>query len=187
MLVAVLIMYYLNLLIMNTRVKVLGVLIIAFILFIGCEKRQYSGSIIVKMTDAPAEFSEVNVEVKQVLVHYKSGNEGWVSLETNEGIYNLLELQNGVTTVIANKNDLLVGTINQMRLILGTNNTVVLDSSVFKLNMSSQYETGIKLNVNTEINADNDAEILIDFDAEKSIVVEGNGSFKLKPVITVIK
>ena len=43
--------------------------------------------------------------------------------------------------------------------------------------------TGLKINLNTEIQPQDSVEITIDFDAAKSIVETGNDQFKLKPVI----
>merc|ERR1711974_480145 len=84
------------------------------------------------------------------------------------------------------KQELQAGAVNQMRIILGTNNEVMLtDSSTTELTVNSAINTGLKLNVNSEIRAGAKTEILIDFDADKSIVSTGENSFLLKPVITV--
>ncbi len=171
---------------MKNSVKYLGLMILALAIMVGCRKNTETGAMTVKMKDAPILFEEVNVEVLQVSVHYNDDSQsGWVDLPTNDGIYNLLELQNGVTTVIANETSLPVGNISQMRLILGHDNSVVIDGNTFPLEMSSQYNTGIKLNVNTEIMNSQTVELLLDFDANESIVVEGEDRFKLKPVIKV--
>jgi hypothetical protein len=150
-------------------------------------------SMTVKMTDAPGLYAEVNVEIEQVLIHYSDSTDstsssGWVSLQTNAGIYNLLDLQNGITTILADSVEIPVGKVNQMRLMLGSQNSVtLLDSvTVIDLDLSSQMNAGIKFNLNTTINPDSEVEVVFDFDAEKSIVVTGNGSLKLKPVIKVV-
>lgn len=157
--------------------------------FSSCEKEGETGTLTVRMKDAPIEFDSVNVEVMQVMVHVSNtgqGTSGWVELPTNAGIYNLLDLQNDITAVLVNNNILPVGEIQQMRLILGANNSVVVDGVNFPLETSSQMNTGLKFNVNALINPGDAVEVLIDFDAEQSIVIQGNGtSFQLKPVIKV--
>lgn len=160
------------------------------LLYTACKKDEDSntGDISVRMTDAPGDYLEVNVEVKEVQVHYASSDStsGWVTLNTNSGIYNLLELQNDVSVLLATEQELQAGAVNQMRIILGTNNEVMLtDSSTTELTVNSAINTGLKLNVNSEIRAGAKTEILIDFDADKSIVSTGENSFLLKPVITV--
>lgn len=156
-----------------------------------CNKENMNkGAMTVKMTDAPGLYAQVNVDIHSVEVHYSDSSDStsgsWVSLATNAGVYDLLQLQNNITAVLADSVELPVGKINQMRLILGTDNTVMLlDSSIVDLNLSSQMNTGLKFNLNTTIEPDKTVEVLIDFDAEKSIVVQGNGEIRLKPVIKV--
>lgn len=156
---------------------------------VGCTKDEMNnGKMMVKMTDAPADFTEVNVEVQEIQVHYANNNNntnGWVTLNTNAGIYNLLDLQNDVSVVIVDPQDLSVGKITQMRLILGQQNTVATTDSIYPLKLSSQDETGLKIVTPFNIVANKTISILVDFDAEQSVVVEGDGSFRLKPVIKI--
>ncbi len=53
----------------------------------------------VSMTDSPANYSAVNVDVIGLEINYESS--GWVILPINKGIYNLLELQNNVSAILA--------------------------------------------------------------------------------------
>lgn len=172
---------------MKTMIKMFVLTAIAITMFIvGCTKDELNnGKLKVRMTDAPADFTEVNIDLKEVQVHYANNN-GWMTLNTNAGIYNLLDLQNDVSVVIANPQNLPVGKITQMRLILGLQNSVTTtDSTIYPLKLSSQDETGLKIVTPFNILSNKTAEILIDFDAEKSVVVEGDTSFRLKPVIKI--
>ena len=176
----------------NLNLKSLLTLLVVLLVTVSCAKKDQTGKITVKMTDAPADFTQVNVEIKEVWVHYNGndgGVNGWVQLNTNAGVYNLLELQNDVTTVIANQSELAAGSINQMRLILGENNYAVTAENGLEINyallLSSQDQTGLKINVNSDIKANQTLQIVVDFDAAASIVVQGNGEFRLKPVIHV--
>ena|SRR5665647_2021879 len=47
------------------------------------------------------------------------------TLNATEGVYNLLDLSNGISTLIAT-GDMQPGTVSQIRLILGSNNTVTV-------------------------------------------------------------
>lgn len=167
-----------------TTVVVLAVF--SFLIAISCNKTESgTGYLRIKMTDAPGDFDSVFVDIQQVQVHINNNgqNSGWIDLNTNSGVYNLLELQNDITTVLVDTNSLPAGDLQQMRFILGSNNSVVIDSLTFPLELSSQDKTGLKLNVNTSIGPNDLVEILIDFDAAASIVETGQGTFKLKPVI----
>jgi len=162
---------------------IISAILIASVSFYSCKKIQEGSAYFsVKMTDAPGDYDSVNVEVLSTEIHYSNGS-GWTTLPTASGIYNLLDLQNDITAVLVDPNLVPSGDIQQMRLILGSENTVVVDSVSYPLLLSSQDKTGLKINVNSTVNPGDSVEILIDFDAHKSIVEQGNGQYRLKPVI----
>lgn len=173
---------------MKTIEKIMGVIALV-ILFNACNKNPGgTGAMTVKMKDAPVEYDSVFVDVQRVDVHFSdnnTGSSGWVALNTQAGVYDLLALQNGLFAILADSVELPVGNISQMRLILGTENSVVVGGISFPLLLSSQDKTGLKFNLNTTISDDDLVEVLIDFDAEKSIVLQGTGEYRLKPVIKV--
>ena len=137
----------------------------------------------IRMTDAPANYDAVFIDVQGVEI---IGNSDKVfTLNTNAGIYNLLDYSNGLDTLIAS-GDLEAGKISQIRLILGTNNTVVVDGIVHPLSTPSAQQSGLKLKVNETFEAGVSYSILLDFDANQSIVATGNGEYQLKPVIRTI-
>lgn len=170
---------------MKTIIKITAL----FILFLGMTACHKDGSsyMRVKMKDVPGDYEKVLVDIQRVEVHFSSENDSskWMELQTNAGIYDLLTLQNGITTILANDTELPSGSINQLRLILGTNNAVVIDSIAYPLKTPSAQQSGLKLNINAFLESNKSYDVLIDFDAEKSIVLEGNGTFLLKPKITV--
>jgi hypothetical protein len=150
-----------------------------------CNKdKGHDGSMTVKMTDAPAAYSKVNVDITGVEVYRQ--NHGWMALHINPGIYDLLTLQNNVTVALANNEKVPTGNILQMRLILGSNNSItLLDGSVHSMKVPSGSETGLKVNINRDIHSNDYLEVVLDFDANASIVLEGNGEYSLKPVLRV--
>lgn len=138
----------------------------------------------VRMTDAPGPYDAVIIEVIGVEV---TGNNGKaVSLNVKAGLYNLLDFSNGRDTLLASGN-LETPTIQQVRLILGANNHVVIDGVNYPLSTPSAEQSGLKLQVHQTLQADVLYSFLIDFDANASIVKEGNGTYKLKPVIRTIE
>lgn len=170
----------------NLLIPIFSGLLIAGIAY-SCSKHEGRGNakLTVRMVDAPGDFQQVNVDVLEVRVHNE--NDGWISLPTNAGIYDLLTLQNDVSATLVNQGALPDGKINQFRLVLGSNNTVMVDSVVYDLATPSAQQSGLKLNVKTNFDANELYEIVVDFDAEKSIVTKGNGEYSLKPVLKLLE
>ena len=168
-----------------------GCISLAFVAIaaVSCNKEKFSGRATARMTDNPALYLQVNVDVREFQVHYDDEDSAsWLVFDTKAGVYNLIDLTGGVTVVLAEEAELPVGKITQMRLLLGTNNSIMLtDSSTFALEVPSGQQSGFKINVNEEIEEDQEYEFLIDFDASQSIVVTGNGKYQLKPVIKLVK
>lgn len=175
------------------------IIIPALILSLGlvlqsCSKRGEEAQMEVRLTDAPGDFEEVNVDVQGVEIHwagYTNGNtqvDGeWIALDTRTGIYDLLLLQNGVDTVVTPPQTIPAGKVTQVRILLGDQNTVVVDGIVYPLVISSQDETGLKVNVNRVLDPDEMATLLLDFDAAASVHLDGSGTYRLKPVLRLIQ
>lgn len=137
----------------------------------------------VNLTDAPFDASEVNVEILEVNVKFTDDSSGWFSLPTVAGIYNLLELQNGVDTLLA-AGPVPTGMLKEIRFVLGTNNSIVINNMEYPLTIPSGGSSGLKIKVNKNLAASVDS-ILIDFDAALSVIKEGNNSYILKPVLKI--
>lgn len=157
-----------------------------FALLVSCKKENGNpaasyGEFNLRLTDAPAVYQKVNVEIIGAEINH--GDSGWISIPVKAGIYNLLELQNGVSVALADSIMLPVGKVNQMRLILGNNNSVVTAAGTFELKVPSGEESGLKVNLDADVQANKTLDVLLDFDAGASVVEQGNASFSLKPVI----
>lgn len=148
-----------------------------------CSKETQEGRMTVKMTDAPANFLQVNVEVIGMRVH--TNTEGWIQIPIQTGVYDLLTLQNDITVVLADSVILPAGMIEQIRLELGPNNSLLTTDGLYPLTVPSGAESGLKINVSQELLPDSAMEIVLDFDAAASIVETGNGGYSLKPVIKI--
>lgn len=138
----------------------------------------------IRLTDAPMAIEEVNIDLLKVVVK-GDGQTDEIDLNTNAGIYNLLDYQNGLDTVIA-------GTftniqfINQIRLVLGENNTVKVDGEIHELKVPSGSSSGLKIKVCLDLVTTTEIDLLLDFDAEESVRRLGNGKYILRPVIRVM-
>jgi hypothetical protein len=152
-------------------------------LFIACSDSEQNARLEVRLTDAPGDYDEVNIDIQGVQVHSDEG--GWRTLEIVPGVYNLLELTNGLDVVLGAV-ELPAGRVSQIRLILGDNNTLRIGEETFDLATPSADQSGLKLNVQADLTAGITYTILLDFDAARSIVLKGTGSYSLKPVIRAI-
>ena len=176
---------------LNFRIFSLASLLCLFIT--SCSSNDDNGSaqtskVTVRMTDAPGDYDEVNVEVLDVKIKSTSetGEDGWVSIgNITPGIYNLLDLTGGVNVLLAD-NEVPSGFLGQIRLILGEHNTVKKDGVTYPLKTPSAQQSGLKLKVNQTLTGGVTYDFLLDFDVEHSVVVEtGSGGFNLHPVIRV--
>ena len=134
----------------------------------------------VRMTDAPSLYDEVNIDLQSVEVKFGKDTTHWVSMQTNAGIYNLLGLQNGVDTLIA-QGTFQTDVVKEIRLVLGTNNTIKVNGVVYPLTIPSGAETGLKIKVDEDLGATLTT-LLVDFDTNLSINAGAQGYF-LVPVL----
>ena len=163
------------------------------------------GTLGVSLTDTPAcGFDAVNVTVDKVRVHQSSSaNEnaaGWTDITLNPARkINLLNLNDPTQPNFAleslGETPLEAGHYTQLRLVLVPNsgsspfaNSVVLSGQTTEiaLDTPSAVQSGIKLIHQFNVASGQRVDLLLDFDACKSIVTHKNGTYKLKPVIKVI-
>lgn len=157
------------------------------------------GTLHVALTDAPAcGFDAVNVTVDKVRVHQSASanpnDTGWtdITLVPARKI-NLLSLTNGVLADLGQV-PLPMGHYTQLRLVLDPNtgngfaNSVVLTgtNTEIALDTPSAVQSGIKLINEFDVASGQRVDLVLDFDACKSVVTKGNGKYALKPVIRVI-
>lgn len=145
-----------------------------------------TGTLEVRMVDAPIDNAkEVNVVINSVQVNNTETDTGWVTVNEPNQSYNLLSLTNGAYAVLGQA-ELEPGTYEQIRLVLasGGHNIVFEDGTSESLTVPSGAQSGLKLNVNAEIEAGFTYTLILDFNASKSVVKAGNsGKYLLKPVI----
>lgn len=163
----------------------IALLFVVFAFFVSCKKENKSGTTDLKihLTDNPYNASEVNVDIREVKVNFSGEDSGWITIPTHEGIYNLLDFQNGIDTVLA-QGTVPVGTLKEVRFVLGENNTIKIYDMLFPLTIPSGSESGLKIKINKSLRPGLDS-VLIDFDAALSILQTGTGEFKLKPVLKI--
>ena len=158
-----------------------------------------NGTLGVAITDAPAcGFDAVNVTVNKVRVHQSATagdtDAGWTDITLSPARkINLLNLTNGALENLG-QTPLTPGRYTQLRLVLDANagsamaNSVVPSGTVNEVSLDtpSAVQSGIKLVNQFDVAAGQRVDLVLDFDACKSVVRKGNGGFALKPVVKVV-
>ena len=157
-------------------------------LMVGCKKEGKGGStsnVKFNLTDAPANFDSLNIDVQSIQVH--SATAGWVTLNSSLGVINILSYVNG-SSVLAAQGDIAAGSIDQIRLVLGSNNSVVANGAVHSLSAASSaaLQSGLTINVSGMLQAGSNYVFTIDFDAAQSVTTAGGSSFQFTPVIRLV-
>ncbi len=166
--------------------KIAGFLLLS-VFWMACSNDDQTARLNVLLTDAPGDYEEVNIDVQDVQVNSNDGNSGWVSLDVEKGVYDILKLTNGLDTLLGSAK-LPAGKISQIRLVLGTNNTIKINGVIKSLTTPSAQQSGLKLKVNATLEEGVTYTIRLDFDAARSIVRAGNsGKYNLKPVIRAME
>jgi Domain of unknown function (DUF4382) len=167
------------------KMKVLVSIILLGMGIIACKESSpnTSKTLNIRLTDAPAAYTAVNIDVQGVEI--VGNDDKTVMMNTNNKVYNLLNFTNGKDTLLATAN-IEATSVKQIRLILGPNNTIVVGGISYPLSTPSAEQSGLKLQVNQTLEAGITNSVTIDFDANKSIVEQGNGVYKLKPVLRTI-
>lgn len=153
------------------------------------------------ITDAPAcGYDHVYITISKIRLHASSSaadaDSGWIDFTptTTTGRIDLLSLSNGVLAELGQV-ALPSGRYTQMRLVLAANGGLGAQPNAVQptggpevaLTTPSAQQSGIKLDVNIDIPANQVADFVLDFDACKSVVRRGNsGEYNLKPVISVV-
>ena len=166
---------------MKTRnFSFLLILSLVIIAISSCKKEGKTAPVRFLLTDKPANFDSVNVHIVAIRVQINHDNEAWIPINTKDSIYNLLDLQNGITTLIA-QDTIPAGVLQQVRFILGDGNTIVVNGVSYPLATPSAEESGLKIKIGQALTETLNT-FTVDFNAALSINEE-NGAYKLHPVI----
>lgn len=152
-----------------------------------------TGTLKLSMTDAPACYQSVVVNVAKVRVHTSDdggtpdGDGGWREIvPPNAPVQiDLLNLTNGRLAELGQAT-VPAGRYKQLRLVLANNGNTVTPvgaPSPEPLTTPSGQQSGLKIKVDFDVLANQTSDLLMDFDACKSIVLTGSGKYLLKPVV----
>lgn len=132
------------------------------------------------------DFQGLEIDLLQVRIKTEGdSNSTWLDLETNTGIYDLVDLQFGEDSIIA-EGTFVGDSLKEIRLILGDENHVLVDSVWYDISIPSGSQSGLKIKLNPAIYIESLDSLMIDFDSDASVREQGNGSYKLQPVVRVV-
>jgi len=149
-----------------------------------------TGTLILYLTDAPGEFSEVNITFSEVSV--KSGDT-WITVSEQEQTFDLLSLTGGLTALMGEE-ALESGEYGQIRLLISSAEVVIVEGEgvdeievTYPLQIPSGSASGLKIGKGFTIEDGEILELVIDFDAARSIHKLGsNDIYQLKPVLRLV-
>jgi len=158
-------------------------------LIAGCESSsepaETTGTFNVRITDSPGNFDAVNITFSEVSVNQSGGSAIVVSDSTQT--INLIEWSNGNSTPLGSI-ELEAGKYNQIRLIIDSA-SVTIDGVESAVTVPSGAQTGLKLTHQFTLEAGSTYDLMIDFDASRSVVITGpkaSPSYHLKPTIRLV-
>ncbi len=197
---------------LTKHMKGIGLSILALsLLIIACNKSATTPagkkSLSVYLTDDPAQFTAVFIDIKTVEVkidedlnhdsHFADNDMDadddktdhdqygkWDTLGIRPGVYNIMNFRNGIDTLLA-AGKIPVGRIGKIRLTLGNNNSVVVANASRPLQLSPGQNNYVYVKIEeNDLDETPSGEIglWIDFDLSASIQ-ENQGAYFLKPYI----
>jgi hypothetical protein len=163
-----------------------------------------TGSLAVRITDAPFPFSDVaSVDIFVVRVDARqsdptdaeasdeSNQSAWTTIATPNALINLLDLSGGKTENLG-ATTLATGTYNGFRLIIDPSKSsmTLKDGTRPAIQFPSAGHSGIKVNLDQPITlTENGSVMTLDFDIGRSFVMRGNNAkngFNFKPVVRAV-
>ncbi|MEX2583302.1 MAG: DUF4382 domain-containing protein [Gemmatimonadota bacterium] len=147
----------------------------------------------VHLTDAPGDLASAEVEVREIYLQGGPGDadgEGRVELFTGSRVFDLLELQNGVTAELAEVT-IPAGTYSQLRLVIGeatltTEGGATYSTTDGTLMCPSCAQTGLKVNLaGGAVELSGEQDLVVDFDVAQSFGRQAgrSGLWVMHPVI----
>lgn len=164
----------------NSIISIIAILNFLTVGLSGCINSEGKGTLILKITDAPAEFeiTKALVNISSVEVHLIAT--GWYTVVEEPQTFDLIQLKNA-EEVLGNAT-LNAGRYTQIRLHV-SDAFVTVDGIEHKLKISSGT---VQIISPFSIDKDETTTLTLDFDLEKSVVSTGSNKYIMNPTIKII-
>lgn len=145
----------------------------------------------VYLHDAPGPYGAVVINVKKVEIHSTDNSADWLQLNSQAFSIDLLTLSGGASPLlIGGANNVPSGTYSKLRITLDSGNKIQVNSTVHNLSLDTTAAPGgvIDIPINSQVDANNNATLSVDFDVSRSVHMNPSDStYTLKPVVTAIE
>lgn len=159
-----------------------------------------TGTVRMRLVDAPLAIDAVRVVVTEVSVHRSNGlggasteggslsatgfsRTGWEVVNAAPTTYDLLTLRDGAFATLAEA-QVPSGAYTQIRLKIGPGSHVIVDGVTYPLEVPSGAQSGVKVIHPFTVPSEGLADLTLDFDAEKSVFQSADGRWHLRPTVT---
>lgn len=182
-------------------ILIASVLFVGIVFFTGCQddSGDATGQLSIKVTDAPFPINlidEATVTITRVELRSEDESEEnpFITVWRGEKEFNLLDLRNGVVEELAEV-EVPAGSYNLIRIYVADAGIVVMDKVSYSVKVPSGSQSGIKVFIapSLQVSGGLAAEILLDFNLDKSFVLKGNltapegiNGFNFKPVFRAV-
>ncbi len=145
------------------------------------EETREKGRVVFSVTDAAADMSTISkIELKVSNVAIFSETEGWVTVSTAPRIFDLLKLKSEDKSEILADINADAGTYSEIRLAVDSINVTTKSGTTSEAKLPSGE---LKIKTALTVNPDQTASVNLDFLADKSLIVTGNGKYIFAPVV----
>jgi hypothetical protein len=166
---------------MKTKCVTAAILLALQFLY-SCKKEQKTSPVQIYLTDVPTLYDSVKIHIKKIEVNVFHDTTAWIPINTKDTVVNLLDLQSGVTTLIA-QGVVPQGIVKEVRFVLGDDNYVVVNGALHPLRAPGTADSELKIKMDKPLNEVFNG-LIFDFDASQSITDE-NGIYRLDPIIVL--
>lgn len=145
------------------------------------EPAEGKGRLYVSVTDAAADMSTINeVELEIESIEVLSETKGWTEVSSDSETYSLLELNADGSVVLHDTADLDPETFTKVRVMVGD---VTVDSET-EGEVEAVLPSGmITFDADVVVEEGEDSVLKLDFKADQSLHITGNGEFIFAPVV----
>lgn len=173
---------------MTTKSIIIAVLVVvvlgAVLFYLPANKNATTGQgrVVVGISDASSPLAGVtSIMMTLDKVEVQNSTEAWVTVSNGSKQYDLLQLkQTGAVALLADIN-LPVGTYNQIRLTISK-----VDVTVSGATQEAKLPSGtLKIVGRIVVEEGKTASVVLDFKADKSLHITGNGKYILAPVVNL--
>ncbi len=145
----------------------------------------FTGDFRIKLVDAPGAFGQVNIVVRRISVHRASAGPsfGWTVISEDVGTYDLLQLRNGISATIVSAT-LPSGRYDKITVLFGPSN-VVEDGFERTVEVPAAIAGGALIDADFVVEEGALIGLTFDMDISRSIRMNAEGRYELRPVIRV--